>query len=437
MSSEPQHTEASVSPDRYDDLVQLADLFEATGEDLRARARLGVEVLGDEDVSASEELSAATYNTAADDIRAATTGKNGVLNRSIELDADALVVRATVLTYRWIDELQDAAYRTLGSIAGRAIGYLAPEVALGGAIVSAGLIETDAVERDAIATYLGELAEKNPDLLDHITAGGGGLVESLQLRSLLTAGALGNDRGAQAAAGGLRAAGILPFGADTAAAVRDIAGEFVHPDEAVPPVPAATSGALPKGLGGLIEVLTSTSSGVGVQRVADGRYIAYLPGPDGGSNAKLRLVGGDLTTYAAKVSETLARTITDPDALVLLVGGGPGGLVAAELAGQAGTSYTIEQVVTAGSPSAQVPRLPAGVRMLSLEDRSDPVALLGSLMNVEATNRLTVVFDGGSDGTGDRPVDPYVVGARAADEAGHPQLRAELDRLVDLGYLSR
>jgi protein gp37 len=94
-------------------------------------------------------------------------------------------------------------------------------------------------------------------------------------------------------------------------------------------------------------------------------------------------------------------------------------------------------VVTAGSPSAQVPRLPAGVRMLSLEDRSDPVALLGSLMNVEATNRLTVVFDGGSDGTHDRPVDPYVVGARAADEAGHPELRADLDRLVDLGYLSR
>ncbi|HEX3224328.1 MAG TPA: hypothetical protein VHR35_17355 [Nocardioides sp.] len=56
--------------------------------------------------------------------------------------------------------------------------------------------------------------------------------------------------------------------------------------------------------------------------------------------------------------------------------------------------------------------------MLSLEDRSDPVAVLGSLMNAEATNRLTVVFD-------------------RDDHAGHPALRAELDRLVDLGYLSR
>jgi hypothetical protein len=434
MSTE-QQTDASVGPDRYDELVQLADLFESTGEDLRARARLGIEVLGDHDVSESEGLSAATYGAAADDIRTATTGRQGVLDRSIELDADALVVRATVLTYRWIDELQDAAYRTLGSIAGRAIGYLAPEVALGGAIVSAGLIETDAVERDGIASYLNELAENNPDLMDHLTAGGGGLVESLQLRSLLTAGVLGSDKGAAAAAGGLRAAGIEGFAADTAAAVRDIAGEFVDPDEVAPPAASAESVQLPRGLGGLIETLTSTSSGVGVHRVADGRYIAYLPGPDGGSNARLRLVGGDLTSYAAKVADTLTRAVTDPHAKVMLVGAGPGGLVAAELAGQE-SSYTIEQVVTAGSPSAQAPRLPAGVRMLSLEDRADPVALLGSLMNVEATNRLTVVFDGTTERPDDRPTDPYVVGARAADEAAHPALRAELDRLVDLGYLA-
>jgi len=79
------------------------------------------------------------------------------------------------------------------------------------------------------------------------------------------------------------------------------------------------------------------------------------------------------------------------------------------------------------------------VRMLSLEDRTDPVALLGSLMNAESTNRLTVVFDRTTQGrdTDGPPEDPYLVGARAADAATHPQLRAELDRLVELGYLSR
>ena len=96
-------------------------------------------------------LAAHVGRSAEAEVRAATTGRHGLLDRSVELDADALVVRATVLTYRWIDELQTAAYETLGCIAGRAIGYLAPEVALGGAIVSAGLIETDALDREGVA----------------------------------------------------------------------------------------------------------------------------------------------------------------------------------------------------------------------------------------------------------------------------------------------
>ena len=159
-------------------MLRLADLFDSSGQEMRARSKLGPEILRDEGVVESSELSKTSYDVAADDIRSATTGKHGLLTRSIELDADALVVRATVLTYRWIDELQEAAYRTLGSIAGRAIGYLAPNVALGGAILSAGLIETDALDRDGIADYVNELAETNPDLMDHVISGGGGLVEA-------------------------------------------------------------------------------------------------------------------------------------------------------------------------------------------------------------------------------------------------------------------
>ena len=50
-------------------------------------------------------------------------------------------------------------------------------------------------------------------------------------------------------------------------------------------------------------------------------------------------------------------------------------------------------MVTAGSPSAHVPRIPESVRVLSLEDRDDPVALLGSLVNAGAANRTDIVFD--------------------------------------------
>ena len=219
-----------MAADKYDQMLALADLFDSSGNEMRTRARLGAEILGDDDVVDSGALSPATWGQAEEDIRAATTGKHGLLTRSVELDADALVVRATVLTYRWIDELQQAAYKTLGSIAGRAIGYLAPEVALGGAIVSAGLIETDALDRDGVTAYLSELAENNPDLMDHLS-GGGGLLDGLHMRSLLTAGVLASDQGAHAARGGLRAIGVDPFPTDAVSAFRDSAGSFVEAEE--------------------------------------------------------------------------------------------------------------------------------------------------------------------------------------------------------------
>ena len=243
--------------DKYDRMLRLADLFDSSGQEMRARSKLGAEILRDEGVAESSALSKATYDAAADDIRAATTGKHGLLTRSIELDADALVVRATVLTYRWIDELQEAAYKTLGTIAGRAIGYLAPGVALGGAIVSAGLIETDALDRDGIADYLNDLAEANPDLMDHVTSGGGGLVEAMQLRSLLTSGLLAGDRGRMAASGGLRAIGVDPFAGVTTAAVRDVAGPVVAAEPE--PVEAAVIPGSPSAPRSLEELMTNLS----------------------------------------------------------------------------------------------------------------------------------------------------------------------------------
>ena len=427
--------------DKYDRMLRLADLFDSSGQEMRARSKLGTEILRDEGVAESSELSKATYDAAADDIRAATTGKHGLLTRSIELDADALVVRATVLTYRWIDDLQEAAYKTLGTIAGRAIGYLAPGVALGGAIVSAGLIETDALDRDGIADYLNDLAEANPDLMDHVTSGGGGLVEAMQLRSLLTSGLLAGDRGRMAAAGGLRAIGVEPFAGVTTAAVRDVAGPVVAPEPE--PVEAAVIPGSPSAPRSLEELMTNLSqtAKVTVHRVGDSRFIAYLPGPEGSRHRadgrRLRLVGGDPTSYAAQAVAAIEAAVAGTDdATVMLVGSASGGVAAAEIAAEAGgASFTVDQVVTAGAPSAQVPALPEGTRMLSLEDRGDPVALLGSLISAGASNRLVVVFDGAERSEdGDQPL--YVRGGRAADRADNADLRAEISRIQGLGYLA-
>ena len=420
----------------YDRLLALADLFDSAGAELRSRAGLGAEVLRDPAVTDTADLAPATYAQAEEDVRAATTGKHGLMTRSLELDADALVVRATVVTYQWIDELRMVASSTLGSIAGRAVGYLAPTVELGGAVVSAGLIETDALDRDDVAAYLAELATDNPDLLDHVTTGGGGLLDGLQMRSLLTAGFVSGEPGRRAARGGLRAIGVAPMRPDAAAVVRDVAGALVGPTGAMDD-PTAAAVVTPRSLEELMSALLGAGDRVLVQRTAPSRYLVLLGSPTVAGHAAdgPRLVGADLASYRLGAVRTIEAAVDgDDDARVLLVGAGHGGVLAAELAaGTLSDAFTVDGVVTAGAPSAHVPRIPDRVRVLSLEDRDDPVALLGSLVNAGAANRTDVVFDA----TGAAPGEAYVAGARAADEAArhHPDLAAELDRLRGLGYL--
>jgi hypothetical protein len=422
--------------DKYDHLLRLADVFDRSGEELRAMAGLGAEVLHDDAVVDSAELSSGSYALAEEEIRAATTGAHGLLSRSIELDADALVVRATVLTYQWIDELREAAYESLGAIAGRAIGYLAPSVALGGAIVTAGLIETDVLDRDGVAQYLSELAAANPELMDHVVSGGGGLLDALQMRSALTAGSGSDDAGRLAARGGLRALGADPMRQDSSAALRDVAaGLLVGPptgDEG----PAVEAPRVAASLGELMATLEQLGDRVLVHRTAPARYVAYVgrppPEPLPEDGPAVRLVAGDLTPYAAEVAQTIAAAVHgEDDAHVMVVGAGAGGVVAADLAAfERPLPFVVDQVVTAGAPAAQVRRLPVSTRMLALEDRADPVALLGSLVNADDDNRTTVVFDtAGSSSEG-----VYVAGARAADASS--EVAAELDRLRQLGYLA-
>jgi len=432
--SNSQHTSASEGHrDKYERMLQLADSFDATGQQLRGWARLGTEILRDPDVNESAALAAKTWATAEEEIHAATSGKHGLLNRGIELDADALVVRATVLTYQWIDELQSAAYKNLGAIAGNAVGFLAPEVELGGSLVSAGLIETDALDREGVTAYLGELAQEHPELMDHI-AGGGGLLESLQLRSLLTYGMPRGKQAALAAAGGMRAAGVDRFASDAGFALRDVAGDLLaerstEPDSGQDPAAAAE---VPHSLEELMQTLETIETTVSIHPAAPGRYIAYLPGPYASSRERrLRLVSGDLSEYAAEAVRAI-QAVVEPGAKLMLVGSAAGGTTAANLAAAGSSSYAIEQVVTVGAPAAAAPRVPEATRVLSLEDRSDPVALLGGLINAGASHRLTVVYDG----TAARDETSYVIGGRAADSADHPELRAEIDRIRELGYLA-
>ena len=245
-------------------------------------------------------------------IRAATTGKHGLLARSIELDADALVVRATVLTYRWIDELQDAAYRTLGAIAGRAIGYLAPEVALGGAIVSAGLIETDALDRDGVAAYLNELAEQQP-------RADGPRRHRWRRPARRPPDALAAHRrassaspaGAAATRGGLRALGARPFAPTSAPRCATSPAGFVRPPE-----PAGRRSAGSAELGaprarGPDDHARARGRAASCTHVAAAATSPTCPAPRPAATRRLRLVGGDLTPYAAEVVPRIEPAVDD------------------------------------------------------------------------------------------------------------------------------
>lgn len=430
--NDEQQAAVAAEQDKYDQMMRLADLFDTSGDQMRERAQLGAEILADEGVAESEELSHTTYAQVEQDVLAATTGKNGLMVRSVELDADALVVRATVLTYRWIDDLQVAAYRTLGSIAARAVGYLAPEVELGGAIFSAGLIETDALDREGLATYLNELAEANPELMDHFVSGGGGLVEGLQMRSLLTAAVLGSQEGPAVTHGGLRAVGAPDFVDDFSSALRDVAGGYREATEAA--VTDATETAAPSSIEDLMTSLSQVEGDLLVQRLPGSRFIAYLSSNNQRGGGRLQLVGSDIAGRVSTVVSALEAAVgEEPGARVMIVGHAQGGVAAAEVAAAASSDkFVIDQVITAGAPDAQVATIPEPTTVLALEDRADPVALLGSLINAGVSNRLTVVFDGGNQ-TG---AAAYVEGGRAADSATHPELRAAINRIHELGYLA-
>ena len=168
-----------------------------------------------------------------------------------------------------------------------------------------------------------------------------------------------------------------------------------------------------------MSALASTTRTISVTKVGRRRYIAYLPGAAGARGDRLRLVGGDHSPYAAQVVSAIERAVSTDDgvAQVMLVGSAQGGVTAAEVAATVRSeAFVVDQVVTAGAPGSHVHLIPRGTRVLSLEDRADPVALLGSLINARVSNRLTVVFDGG-----DEPgAASYVVGGRAADGAATP-----------------
>jgi len=197
-------------------------------------------------------------------------------------------------------------------------------------------------------------------------------------------------------------------------------------------------------LNGTLEVQTIGAGG------PDVRHIVYLPGTDDMTTlpwtqdadvrdfaGDLHSLAGDWHAYERGILAAMARAGIGPHEPVLLVGHSLGGMEAARILSH-GSGFDITDVVTAGSPTAQVDGFPAGSHVLSLEHRGDVVPLLDGAPNPDSVQQTTVTFTAG-DGSGgvvaQHDYAAYVEGAAAVDASADPSVREQLRSLRAHGFL--
>lgn len=223
---------------------------------------------------------------------------------------------------------------------------------------------------------------------------------------------------------------------------------------------ATTASAPPADLEALVEHLAEVAAlspdpgspqngTIEVQSLGD-RHIVYLPGTDDLATlpwtqdddvrdlaTNLLLSAGAPNSYQEGILGAMHQAGVGPDDPVLLVGHSQGGMEAAAILGQ-GSEFNVTHVVTAGSPTAQVPGFPDGTQVLSLEHEGDVVPLLDLAPNPDTVEQVTVTFDGthGPGGVeGEHAYEHYVEGAALADAAADPSVRDHLASLGGAGFL--
>jgi hypothetical protein len=418
----------------YAAMRALADTYDEAGDRLRGMASSGGRTLVDEDLLESSILSPGTAIRAEAAVLAATTGPDGILVESTAWEADAVAIRGTVSVFEAADDARHDAFEVLDHLVGRQLGMA---LAAGGPALVASLPLTLAVGGDGLVEGLEDLVTDNPVLVEHLVNGGGGLLAGLT-------------------------GGLLPtFTTNQAADVL----EDLYPegDPVVEPL-HTTSGEQPSSVEDLLDHLSdiaalsqgadSAANGtIEIQTVAtaDGHvvHIVNLPGTDDlatlpttadddvrdlGTN--LDLVAGEVDDYQQGILQAMAEAGIGADEPVLIVGHSQGGMEAVAIA--AGDSgFAVTDVVTAGSPTAQVGGYPTGVNVLSIEQHGDLVPLLDGEPNPPSVEQTTVVVDA-DPGQGietHHDYDVYVAGGAAVDASAHPSVVSSVGSLHEHGFL--
>ena len=448
----------------YSAVLALARRFDDAGDRMRGWAAHTARLAADPDLVESAPLSPVTFAEAEAAVLDAATGVHGVLLSSVDYEADAVVVRATVRAFEQCDLLVATAIHAVDYDLGRALGttLAAAGPALLGALVATapvaavGASRLPSPTRRRLGGDLGvagdvaqETLDRHPGLLQHAVDGSGGLLDGL----LGGAGVL---------------TGVAPFHPTVADAAGDLA--LLYGAEGPPRVRSRHDLSVPLGqttprcVADLMRHLDQTNAlstpdrpgdqgtlEIQTLRAADGsvRHVVYLPGTDDlttiplGQDSdvrdlatNLRLVAGEPTTYAAGIEQAMHAGGIGPHDPVLLVGHSQGGMEAAALLAR-GSPFHVTDVVTAGSPIAQVGGYPHGSHVLSLENRGDVVPLLDGFDNADTRQHVTVRFDDHETSiAANHLLAHYTRGAEVVDASADPSIREQVHALRRRGFLS-
>ena len=342
----------------YDAMRALADTYDSAGDRMRDMARLGGRTLGDRDLLESSLLSPATAIRAETAVLEATAGSDGILVESVAWEVDAAAIRGSVTVLESADQARHDAFEVIDHLLGRQLGIA---LVTGAPVLVAGVPLALTVGGDGLVEGLEDLVTDNPLLVQHLVNGGGGLLAGLTGGLLPTVTT--ND--AADVLGDLYPEGrphVVPVHTSTGDQPSSVEDLLDHLSDI-----AALSQGADSAANGTIEIQTVTN--------ADGQvvHIVNLPGTDDlgtlpwtadddvrdlGTN--LDLVAGEQDDYQQGILEAMHQAGIDPDHPVLIVGHSQGGMEAAAiLASDSG--FNVTDVVTAGSPTAQVGALPGRV----------------------------------------------------------------------------
>ena len=389
----------------YAAALALADAFDTAGDRLRGWGTDGLRTMRDPDLLESGLLSPGSCAAAEEAVMAAAAGPHGSLAASLGWEVDAVAVRSAIAYL----EGTDLAVRTAMATLDR---RLAPvEVAGLAAVVAAD-------GPDALTEH--------PGLLSHTVTALGGPATAAALSALY------GDPGR---------AVVTPY--DVA-----VPGSGVQPRSVRELLEhlrrvAELSGTPDSPANGTIEVQTITQPGGQV------RHIVYLPGTDDFAapwdqdsdvrdlQTNLQLAGGWPDVYQQGIVQAMDDAGVRSGQPVLLVGHSQGGMAAAALLAGHPAGAQVTDVVTAGSPTAQVHGFPAGSHVLSLEQLGDVVPQLDGAPNADSVEQTTLTFDAHPEAgvLGHHGYEVYEQGAALADSSRDPSVSEAVHSLHAHGFL--